>query len=194
MIDEPDIVETLAPLVRTLDLLRVAWYIGGSVASSSYGTPRMTMNIDLVADIHAHQIHSFIEHVEHDFLVNRQAVAAAVRDRRSFNLIHKETILKVDIFVCQANLLAEEAMRRRRSEIMDSRQKIYFASSEDTVLAKLDWYRKGGEVSQKQWEDILGVLQMQRGNLDMAYLRCWSDRQGLLTLLDRALSQLPEDE
>jgi hypothetical protein len=62
-----------------------------------------------------------------------------------------------------------------------------FASPEDTVLAKLEWYRMGGEASERQWRDILGVLKTRAGELDLAYLHQWAGELQVSDLLARAL-------
>lgn len=64
---------------------------------------------------------------------------------------------------------------------------------EDIVLAKLDWFRLGGEVSERQWRDILGVLKTQREALDVDYLRQWAQLLGVADLMERALGELTED-
>jgi len=62
------------------------------------------------------------------------------------------------------------------------------ASPEDTVLAKLVWFRKGGEVSDRQWHDILGILKVQSKRLDFDYLRNWAARLSVSDLLERAMA------
>ena len=66
---------------------------------------------------------------------------------------------------------------------------LFFASAEDTVLAKLEWYRKGGSVSDKLWRDLLGVLKVQGGLLDLTYLREWAGKLGVTDLLEKAIEQ-----
>ena len=66
---------------------------------------------------------------------------------------------------------------------------LFFASPEDTVLAKLEWYRKGGEVSDRQWRDLLGVLKVQGETLDRAYLDHWAGELDVSDLLHRALEE-----
>ena len=92
--------------------------------------------------------------------------------RASFNLIHLETMLKVDVFVSRDRPFDRRAMERARpssSEAADERP-LPLASAEDTVLAKLEWFRRGGEVSERQWTDVLGVLRAGRESLDRRYL------------------------
>ena len=76
--------------------------------------------------------------------------------------------------------------RRQRVDI--GAGEIWMASAEDVILAKLSWFRKGGEVSEKQWRDVLGILRVQRGRLDADYLRSMAESLGLSDLLDRALA------
>jgi hypothetical protein len=66
-------------------------------------------------------------------------------------------------------------------------QGIYVATAEDTILAKLSWYRAGGEVSQVQWSDVLGIVGAQGAELDFEYLREWAERIGVRDLLEKLL-------
>ena len=65
----------------------------------------------------------------------------------------------------------------------------YFATAEDLILSKLEWFRLGGESSDRQWGDVLGVLRVQGSALDRPYLRRWAKQLGLTDLLDRALKE-----
>jgi hypothetical protein len=64
-----------------------------------------------------------------------------------------------------------------------------FASPEDTVLAKLEWYRLGGEVSERQWRDVLGVLRARGSQLDLEYMRKWAGELHVGDLLERGLQE-----
>jgi len=65
----------------------------------------------------------------------------------------------------------------------------YVASAEDTVLAKLEWYRLGGETSDRQWRDVLGVLKVQGQRLDRAYMRQMALELGVRDLLESAFEE-----
>ena len=98
-------------------------------------------------------------------------------------------MLKVDVFVARTDPFSLMQMRRRvlQAVSVDGQTKFHVASAEDTVLAKLQWYREGGEVSDRQWNDVLGVLKVQGPALDRVYLREWARELKLTDLLDRAL-------
>jgi hypothetical protein len=65
----------------------------------------------------------------------------------------------------------------------------YVATAEDTILAKLEWYRLGGDVSERQWCDVLGVMKVQADRLDLAYLRQWAAQLNISDLLERAIKE-----
>jgi hypothetical protein len=115
----------------------------------------------------------------------KQAVAA----RRSFNLIHLETMLKVDVFVSKGRAFDRQAQHRARPEPIGEGRPFVIASAEDVVLAKLEWFRAGGEVSERQWTDVLGVLKTQGVGIDVRYLKRWAPDLGVTDLLDRALKE-----
>ena len=98
---------------------------------------------------------------------------------------------KVDVFVRWRDPFARSqfARRQKKSVGQSAPLELFFASAEDTVLAKLDWYRKGGCVSDQQWRDLLSVLKVQAGALDRAYLAHWSGELGVTDLLRRALDE-----
>jgi len=100
-------------------------------------------------------------------------------------------MFKVDVFICKGRAYDRVQLERRLAETVDieSKRQAYFATPEDAILAKLEWYRLWGEVSDRQWGDILGVLKAQGSRLDQAYLQHWAGQLGVADLLVRALSQ-----
>jgi hypothetical protein len=188
MLSEPILV--VAMVTQALEDLHVPYFVGGSLASSKYGLPRATQDVDLIADLRPHHVAPLVTLLSSEFYAEADAIRAAIRSRASFNLIHLLTAYKVDIFVVRADAWSREEMARRRAEQIDIGEKrvmLYFCSPEDVILHKLEWYRAGGGVSDRQWNDVLGVLKVQAEALDVAYLRHWAADLGLGELLEQAL-------
>lgn len=190
MSEQPELWQALLPVVEALEALGVDYYIGGSVASSLTGIARATQDADLVADLRPAHALLLSASLEDAYYVSRERVAQAIRRRSSFNVIHLATMFKVDIFVMPQSSYARRSMARRTSlEIPEVGRPLDFSAAEDIVLNKLEWYRMGGEVSDRQWYDLQGVLRMQGDGLDFDYLRRWAQELGLETLLERALRE-----
>ncbi len=186
----PDLLAAVGPVVEAFEKLRVPYYIGGSIASSAYGAARTTLDVDIVSDLKPQHARPLTKMLESSYYVDEDAILEAIRGHSSFNLIHLDTMTKVDVFIVRDEPYHQQTLPRRRKDTMDeSPQAIEFclASCEDIVIAKLDWYRKGGEVSERQWSDVLGVLKVQDKSLDREYLRHWASELKLTRLLERAL-------
>lgn len=187
MLSEPLLV--VARLARTLDDLGIRYLVGGSLASSMYGVPRATQDVDLVADIDPTQAEPFAAALAGEFYVDAAMIGDAIRRRASFNVVHLATMFKADVFVGRDDAWSREEMSRARAEEIDTpegRAAIRFASPEDTLLHKLVRYRRGGEVSDRQWGDAVGVIRVQADSLDAEYLRRWAVALDVSDLLARA--------
>lgn len=180
----------LSQVARVLEQQEITYVLVGSLASSMHGMYRSTADIDLLADIKPEQVRPLLAALEKSFYIDELAMRQAIAQRRSFNAIHFESVFKVDIFIAKADDFASKQLERRELRKMapEIDQFIYVATAEDTVLAKLRWYRQGDEVSSTQWSDVLGVLGAQSVNLDIDYLREWADKLGVRDLLEKAFS------
>ncbi len=142
----PDILLALKNVISAFDSLSISYYIGGSLASSVYGIARATMDVDIVADIQLGKISFFKQMLEDDYYIDAKMIEDAVKEKSSFNLIHLETMIKIDVFIYKHISFQEESMRRRRKDtIEDSADvlNIYISSPEDIILNKLLWYEMG---------------------------------------------------
>ena len=188
----PDVLAPLGPVVAALEALEVQHYIGGSFASSAHGAPRSTLDVDIVADLRPEHVERFVEMLSPGFYLDEARIRDAVDRRRSFNLIHLDSMFKVDIFVSKGRPFDRSALARAQHRPLGSDpsgRPVRVASPEDTVLAKLEWYRAGAETSERQWSDILGVLRTKREALDYVYLELQADGLGVRDLLDRAVKE-----
>jgi hypothetical protein len=169
---------------RRLDALGVAWVIGGSIASSVHGEPRSTMDVDMVVSLRTRDIKALIAALIGDYYVDSDAARAAVKAAGSFNAVHLASAIKVDFFVAGSDPFeAERLARRQRIEV--SGGVLYVDTAEYTVLRKLEWYRRGGEVSERQWRDVQAIARIQGVRLDRGLMRRWAARLGVADLLDR---------
>lgn len=186
----PDVMRSLAPVITTFESLAVPYYIGGSVASSFYGDPRSTLDVDLVADLRDEHVPELVKQLGDDYYISEDALRDAIRRRSSFNVIHVPTMLKVDIFVRKVRTYDQQAFQRVRRVAAGEAETdpvLAWASPEDIILAKLEWYRLGDGISDRQWTDILGVMKSQAPTLDLPYLRRWAPDLAVADLLERAL-------
>jgi len=185
---KPDTVAALELVIEVFENLGIGYYIGGSVASSAYGIARATMDIDLVANLEQHHVEPLVRNLESEYYIDADMITDAISRHSSFNIIHLETMIKVDVFVLKEQPYHQKAFERRRMDTLDedSSREFYLASPEDIILNKLDWYRMGGGVSERQWLDVLGVLKVQGDLLDTEYLRYWASQLKLSDLLNQA--------
>jgi hypothetical protein len=184
---DPVFVATL--VTRTLDTLGIGHTIGGSIASSFAGEPRSTIDIDIVVALTDAHIPGLVTALGDEFYIDEAALRRAVRDRTSANLIHHVTHLKVDLFVAGGTPLDEQQLRRRREVRLSDGRILHVHPPEDILLQKLRWYRRGGEVSDRQWRDIRGIIRVQGPHLDREYLAANAPILAVSDLLERALRE-----
>ena len=186
-----DDLNVLLQVVSVLEDLRVPYFVCGSWASSFYGFSRTTFDADIVANLTSSHARAFVSALESSFYVDIGAVLEAISLQHSFNLIHFETSLKVDIFILSRQPFQREQMARRKlaKTSATNDQLMYLASAEDTILSKLAWFRLGGETSERQWLDVRGVLKVQQPTLDYDYLHQWAGELGVADLLARSMDE-----
>jgi len=187
----PEPIAVTLQVADALERVGVPYLIGGSLASTIHGVVRATLDADILAELTLHQAQPFADLLAGTFYLDRATIQDAIRQRTSFNVIHLATMFKVDVFVSKGRPFDRQMLARRQPWVVDpdAGRLIYVATPEDTVLTKLAWYRSGGEVSDRQWRDVLGVLIVQGDRLDFAYMRQWATDLSVLDLLERALDE-----
>ena len=180
-------------ILEAFGRLGIRYCVVGSVASSVYGTPRTTMDVDVVADLRPEQLSALAGELQGEFYVDLEMMKDAVKRGRAFNVIHLASSYKIDVFPLADDEYSQAAFSRRRPSkakaVGNESVDCLVASAEDTVLNKLRWYRAGGEVSETQWNDLRGILRVTGGQLDQAYLRHWAPQLGVADLLDRLFEE-----
>jgi len=185
--------EAFAELLEILDKMEIPYAVSGSVASSVHGIPRTTMDVDLVADIHPDQVKDFAALPHPRFYADALAIADSLNRGRSFNVIHLASAYKFDIFPLRKDSYSQASFARRRfAEVRALGPEplvCAIAAPEDTILRKLEWYRAGGETSERQWSDLRGVMRVSGDTLDRDYLLKWAQYLKVDDLLERLLRE-----
>ncbi|HTN99044.1 MAG TPA: hypothetical protein VL068_00090 [Microthrixaceae bacterium] len=181
----------LIRVATILDELKIPYALGGSMASSFFGEPRATADIDVAISLEASDGDRLVNRMRAEFYVPEMAARAAIDAQESFNVLAIEQGLKADLFVLGDGVLDTRQIERRVLIPMPgSDTGLWVTSAEDQILRKLDWFRKGGSISDRQWRDILGLLLVGGDALDLGYLQTTASKVDLSDLLSKVLSQV----
>jgi hypothetical protein len=180
--------EALRLLIEVFERMGISYRVGGSLASSVHGIARATMDADLVANIKPHHVEEFSRALEGSYYADAELIRDALLAGQSFNLIHLETYIKIDIFPLNARTYDQISFERHYET-----ENTNFITPEDSILRKLEWYVLS-EGSERQWRDVLGVMRMQQNNLDDLYLRYWANELDILELLEKALTEAAKEK
>lgn len=170
--------ELLRRAVEAFDRLGLRYFVTGSVATIFYGEPRFTADIDVVVDLPASQVLDLCaEFPSPEFYLSEESARRAVARHGQFNLIHPTSGLKLDLMIPADTEHNRSRFARVRRLSTGPGFEATFASPEDVILKKLEYYREGG--SDKHLRDIASVLKTGGANLDLAYLSIWARRLGV---------------
>jgi hypothetical protein len=191
MLVESESIRVTLLVIDTLEGLRIPYALGGSLASSIHGVMRSTLDADIVADMHPEHVAPFVAALSEGFYADDGMILDAIARKTSFNLVHYETSFKVDVFIPMDSPYGKMQLARRLPALItpDPAREVFVTTAEDVILSKLEWYRMGGALSDRQWSDILGVVKTQLGQLDLDYLRHWARELQVDDLLERALAE-----
>ena len=178
--DELDILKLVA---SRLNDAKIDYMISGSVALTFYGKPRMTRDIDIVIVIPPGEIDRFVRLFEPDFYIDRDMAVDAVSNQSMFNIIHLETVIKVD-FIIRKNQEYRilEFNKRKKMKLED--QEVSVVSLEDLIISKLYWAKDS--FSEMQIKDIVSLIDL---DFDMDYVEEWCTRLGLDLILRRVFDE-----
>lgn len=187
--DNPGLVEALEPVAKVLQSMAVRFYVGGSVASSYHGASRSTLDVDLVADLKRNNVGLFVEKLQNEYYVSGSAIIDAIKRLSCFNIIHLSSSFKVDVFILKSRDFDIASMTRAKLGKVDPRSEfeVPIASPEDTILSKLEWYRLGNEVSERQWNDVARVMKVLGDHANHEYLKRTAADLNVADLLQKLL-------
>jgi hypothetical protein len=185
----PELISVALLVTKVLEDLDIPYLIGGSLASTAYGMIRTTQDVDIIADIKFSHVQDFFNSLKSVFFLDDQMIVDAIETHSTINIIHRELMFKVDVFVIQDTPFenSELSHAKQLTITTEPERTAFFAIPEDTILSKLRWYRIGGELSEHQWRDVIGILKIRKGNLDIDYLRKWSAQLKVLDLFEKVL-------
>lgn len=158
-------------ITSALDRAGIAYMLTGSFASVHYGAPRATQDIDIVIEADPTVLKSFVQSLERDeFYADVGAALEAQRKESMFNIIDRETGWKIDLIIRKSRAFSKEEFNRRCAVDLEG-IRIFVASAEDIVIAKLEWAKLGK--SQRQIDDVATILRLRRDALDRSYMEKW---------------------
>jgi len=189
MIARP-VLDAVKLVVQSFDQLGISYVIGGSVASAIYGMDRSTVDIDIAIDMRPDRVSPLVASLQGEYYADPEMLIDAIKHNSSCNLIYLQNWTKIGLFVTAGSpfdRLQFQRAKRDPFQVEDDVLTLSIASPEDIILRKLKWYRDGGETSERQWLDVLGVLKVQADRLDRPYMAKWATNLGISDLLDRAI-------
>ena len=187
----PDPLRVGLAVARILERLGIPYVTAGSFASSVHGEPRSTDDIDFVADLRPEHTTELATALRGDWYSSEEAMRDAIARGQSFNTIHLPTGVKVDVFVVGTDAFDAHRVASGVPAAIGAEPGAVLRvdTAEHTVLRKLEWFRRGGETSDRQWRDVVGILRTQQERLDRDELARWAGPLGVTDLLARAVAE-----
>ncbi len=171
--------DLLKLVTRRLNNAEIDYMLSGSVALTFYGKPRMTRDIDIVVMIPLKKVDEFVELFEPDFYIDKDMIVDSIRNQSMFNIIHLETVIKVDFIICKNQEYRILEFNKRKKMKLEE-QEVFVVSLEDLIVSKLYWAKDS--FSEMQIKDIVSLMDL---DFDMNYVKEWGRRLGLDSILRR---------
>jgi hypothetical protein len=179
--------------MNELDLLKLVanrlndagidYMLSGSVALTFYGKPRMTRDIDIVIMIPLETVDEFVKLFELDFYIDKDTVTDAIKNKFMFNIIHLETVIKIDFIIRKNQEYRILEFNKRKKMKLEDRD-VFVVSLEDLIISKLYWAKDS--FSEMQLKDIVSLMDL---DFDLDYVKEWGRRLGLDSILGRVLDE-----
>jgi len=183
-----ELAELLHRVTAALEALDIPYLVVGSMATIAYGEPRFTRDIDVAVRLEKQDIGRLrSEFPEEEFYLSPEAAGEAIEHSGQFNILHPSSGLKIDLMVAGKSEFDESRFSRSRRLPIGPSSAAVFASPEDVIIKKLEYYRQGE--SDKHLRDIAGVIKVMGDDLDQGYIEAWSRRLNLESLWKRVLEQ-----
>ena len=184
-------IDLLRRAIVVLEDLGITYMVVGSVASSAYGEPRRTQDIDVVVDLRPDQVKPLCAaFAGDDYYVDSATAMEAVRRGSQFNCIHSGSGTKIDFMIARKDAWGRMQLSRRQKVHLLPERDGYVARPEDIIIAKMQYYRQGG--SEKHLRDITGVLKISGEKVDRAYIARWAEQLGVTEIWQAILRRLGE--
>jgi hypothetical protein len=163
--------ELLIIIARVFEKLKIPYFITGSIAAMTYGEPRFTNDIDMVADIKDWDIPGLIHYFpEPEYYIDADSINQAIQFKSQFKILHLPSGLKIDVIIKKKTFFDNSRFSRIKRLRLEEKE-INFASPEDVIIKKMEYYKMGS--SEKHLRDITGILKIYRGMIDFEYLKHW---------------------
>jgi len=187
-----ELFELLERVTKFFEGRQIQYFVTGGIASAAYGEPRLTNDIDIVAAITMKHIPDVIKAFPpEEFYVSEEAIRDAIRRHGQFNIIHPSSGLKIDVIIGRDSEFDRSRFSRIRRIQPAEPYQANFASPEDVIIKKMEYYREGG--SDKHLRDITGILKVAGEEIDRVYIDSWAQRLDLVEIWNAVQRRLRED-
>ncbi len=181
-IDTDELCSVIERIVKCLSQAQLPYHITGDLASSYYGEPRYTQDIDIVLTIQSSEdIKSLFELLSPEFIFDEVAARNAISEKSMFQLLDDATMIRVDIHVGES--VPQELKRSKDVELLPG-LRANLVSCEDAILSKLLWIKKG---SGKSEQDVIMMIKS-ASELDVNFVKSMSESLGVSEILENLIS------
>lgn len=181
--------ELLQKMVVAFEHLQISYLVTGSIAAMAYGEPRLTNDIDVVAEINDQHIKGLlVAFPANEFYISEEMIKDAIRHHGQFNIIHPASGLKIDVIIKRDTPFDSSRFRRILRIYPAESFQANFSAPEDVIIKKMEFYREGG--SEKHLRDIAGILKISGDVVDQNYISEWAKRLGLTDIWDAVQKRL----